>query len=101
MQEINRLKQLRDKIVGISKLARILECFSRRLQIQERICEQVVDSIEKYLTPAGCACIIEAKHFCMCSRGVNKQNSIMTTSALRGIFKTDSCAKQELLKLIK
>jgi len=90
------------KVVGISKLARLMECFSRRLQIQERLCNQVVDSMEEFLKPKGCACIMEAQHFCMTSRGVQKQNSIMTTSALRGVFlEKNSQARSELLQLIR
>jgi len=88
------------KIVGISKLARLLEIYARRLQIQERIGDQVTAAIMKYLEPKGAACIIEAKHTCMCMRGVNKQNSIMTTSSLTGIFLTDNGAKNELIQLI-
>ncbi len=89
------------KVVGISKLARLMECFARRMQIQERLCNQIVDAIEEYLKPLGSACIIEAQHFCMTSRGIQKQNSIMTTSALRGVFKDKIEAREELLRLIK
>ena len=73
-------------IVGISKLARLVEVFSRRLQIQERLTTQIADSLMDIIMPIGCGVVIEAKHFCMVSRGVNKQNSIMETSTLRGIF---------------
>ena len=78
-----------------------MECFARRMQIQERLCNQIVDAIEEYLKPLGSACIIEAQHFCMTSRGIQKQNSIMTTSALRGVFKDKIEAREELLRLIK
>jgi len=88
-------------VVGISKLARLMECYTRRLQIQERIGEQIVDDLERYLKPQGSACIIEAQHFCMTSRGVEKQHSIMSTSALRGVFMNKPEARQELLRLIK
>lgn len=87
-----------EKIIGISKLARVLEVFSRRLQIQERICTQVADAIMKYLDPVGCGCIIEAKHLCMCARGVNKQHSVMVTSALKGSF-TNPEVRAEFLNL--
>jgi len=87
-------------IIGISKLARILEIFSRRLQVQERIGMQVIDSLNKYLAPKAAACILEAKHFCMVSRGVEKQNSMMITSALSGSFKDKPEARQELMRLI-
>jgi len=90
-----------DKVVGISKLARLLELFSRRLQIQERIGNQVVDSLMKTLQAQGAACIIEAKHFCMVCRGVEKQHSIMVTSALRGIFLSNPQTRQELMTLIR
>lgn len=93
------------KVIGVSKLARIVDAFSRRLQVQERIGVQVVDSLMEYLQPKGAACIIEAKHFCMCARGVAKQHSVMTTSAMRGIFLEDSskgaAARAELIALLK
>jgi len=90
------------KVIGISKLARLLEIFSRRLQIQERIGEQVTTALMTHLNPLGAACIIEASHLCMRMRGVEKQNSIMITSSLRGIFldKSNSKAHTELLQLI-
>lgn len=91
----------KDKVVGISKLARIVEVFSRRLQIQERVGNQVTESLMELLKPQGAACIIEAKHFCMTSRGVNKQNSIMVTSSLKGCFLTHDQTRQELLNLLK
>ena len=86
-------------VVGISKLARLVEVFARRLQIQERLTTQIADSLMDIIMPIGCGVIIEAKHFCMVSRGVNKQKSIMETSTLRGIFKEPD-VKQEFLKLI-
>ena len=86
-------------VVGISKLARLVEVFARRLQIQERLTTQIADSLMDIIMPIGCGVVIEAKHFCMVSRGVNKQNSIMETSTLRGIFKEPD-VKQEFLKLI-
>jgi len=89
------------KVVGLSKLARIVDVFSRRLQIQERIGEQVTDAIMDNLKPKGAACIIEASHLCMRMRGVNKQQSTMVTSSLRGVFLQDIGARAELLELIK
>lgn len=89
------------KVVGISKLARLMECFSRRMQIQERLCNQIVDSLEDNLKPLGSACVIEAQHFCMTSRGIQKQNSVMITSALRGEFKNNTNTRQEFMNLIK
>ena len=88
-------------IIGISKLARLVEVYARRLQIQERIGHQITKTIDKYLKPQGSACIIEAQHFCMTSRGVQKQNSIMVTSSLTGVFRKKSEARQELMGLIK
>jgi GTP cyclohydrolase I len=90
-----------EKIVGISKLARLIDIYAKRLQIQERIGQQVTAALEKYLQPKGAACILEARHLCMCMRGVEKQNSIMTTSSLTGVFLNDASAKSELLTLIK
>jgi GTP cyclohydrolase I len=89
------------KVVGISKLARLVDLYAKRLQIQERICEQVTIALMEHLQPLGAACIIEARHMCMCARGVGKQNSIMTTSSLKGVFLSELSAKQELLTLIK
>jgi len=88
------------KVVGVSKLARLLEIYSRRLQIQERLTSQITDAIMNHLQPMGCACIIQAKHFCMTCRGVNKQNSIMTTSSLRGEFEKLE-VRAEFLSLIQ
>lgn len=90
-----------EQIVGISKLARILEMHCRRLQNQERITKSVADDLEKHLSPLGCAVIIEAGHGCMQCRGVKKQNSIMTTSAMRGAFFDKAEARSELMQLIR
>jgi len=92
------------KVVGISKLARIVDIFARRLQIQERLGDQVVKALMEHLKPIGAACIIEATHLCMRQRGVQKQNSVMTTSSLAGVFLEDSTkgasARAELMRLI-
>ena len=90
-----------DRIVGISKLARILEMHARRLQNQERITKGVADDLETHLKPLGCAVIIEASHGCMQCRGVKKQNSVMTTSQMRGVFFDKSEARTELMQLIR
>ena len=90
-----------NKVIGISKLARLLEVYARRLQIQERIGEQVTEALMTYLQPKGAACILEARHHCVCSRGVGKQNSIMVTSSLKGAFFNSSAARMELMGLIK
>lgn len=90
-----------DRVVGASKLPRLLEAYSRRLQIQEDIGEQVTNAIMKYLKPKGAACIIEAKHMCMMARGVQKQNSTMITSSLKGVFIEKPEPRQELMELLK
>ena len=90
-----------DRIVGISKLARIVEIYARRLQNQERITTQVADALEKHLKPLGAAIIIEAKHECMGCRGIKKSNATMTTSAMRGVFFDKAEARSELMDLIK
>jgi len=92
------------KVIGASKLPRLLEGFSRRLQIQERICRQVTDalmSLKHGLKPRGAACVLEAKHLCMCSRGVGKQNAVMRTSSLEGVFKDDPATRAEFYHAIK
>ena len=90
-----------DRIVGISKLARIVDLHARRLQNQERITKNVADDIEAELKPLGCGVILEASHGCMQCRGVAKQNAIMTTSAMRGVFFDKSEARSELMQLIQ
>ena len=90
-----------DKIVGISKLARLLDMHSKRLQNQERITQSVADDIIENLSPLGCAVILEAQHGCMKCRGVRKQNSIMTTSSMRGVFFDKQEARTEVLQLIR
>lgn len=89
------------KIMGISKLARIVEMYARRLQIQERIGEQVTEFLMKHLNAEGAACMIEAQHLCMQMRGVEKQNSVMVTSSLKGVFMDKPAARKELMDLIK
>jgi len=89
------------KIVGISKLARLVDIYAKRLQIQERIGEQVTDALMRLLDPKGAACIIEATHMCMRMRGVEKQNSVMVTSSLGGVFLTKPEAREELMQLIR
>ena len=90
-----------DRIVGISKLARLVDMHSKRLQNQERITHSVANDLESILKPLGCAVIIEAQHGCMKCRGVKKQNSVMTTSSMRGVFFEKSEARTELLQLIR
>ena len=90
-----------EKVIGISKLARLVDIYARRMQIQERIGEQVTEALMNYLQPRGAACIIEATHMCMRMRGVGKQNSTMITSSMKGVFLTDTAVRQELLTLIR
>ena len=90
-----------DRIVGISKLARIVDMHARRLQNQERITKSVADDLEEHLSPLGCAVIVEASHGCMQCRGVKKQNAVMTTSAMRGVFFDKAEARSELMQLIR
>lgn len=89
-----------ERVVGVSKLARLMEIFARRLQIQERICRQITAALDEHVQPKGSACVIEAQHFCMTSRGVEKQNSIMVTSSLTGAFRNDRALRAEFLSLI-
>lgn len=88
------------KVIGLSKLARLVDIYARRLQIQERIGEQVTNALMDNLQPKGAACIIEATHMCMRMRGVNKQQSTMVTSSIRGSFLNDSAIRMELMQLL-
>ena len=87
------------KIVGLSKLPRIVEVFARRLQVQERLTEQIAEAVEAVLKPKGVGVVIEAYHLCMMMRGVQKQNSQTVTSAVRGIFRNDARTREEFLSL--
>ena len=88
------------KITGISKIARVVECFARRLQVQERLTVQIRDCIQQALNPAGVAVVIEASHMCMQMRGVEKLGSATTTSAFTGLFLKDTRTREEFLTLI-
>ncbi len=89
------------RVLGVSKLARIVDMFARRLQIQERMTEEIADAIMAETGAEGVGVVIKAKHLCMMMRGVEKQNSEMTTSAVLGTFRTDEKVRQEFLSLIK
>ena len=89
------------RVIGISKLARLVDCFARRLQIQERIGEQVTEILMTELKAQGAACIIEADHFCIRMRGVGKQHSTMVTSSMKGVFLNTPAARAELMGLIR
>ena len=88
------------KIVGLSKIPRIVDVFARRLQVQERMTQEIADTIDEYLKPRGVGVVAEAYHMCMMMRGVEKQNSTTTTSAMHGIFKSDARTRSEFLTLI-
>ena len=87
-------------VLGVSKLARIVDCFGRRLQIQERLTNQIADFLMNNLKPRGAAVVLEASHSCMTIRGIKKPDSVMVTSALRGIFKKDPKSRNEVMSLI-
>lgn len=89
------------KIAGLSKLARLVEAVSRRLQVQERITSQIADIMDEVLKPQGVMVVVEGEHLCMCSRGVKKPGSKTVTSAVRGTFRTDAASRAEFLSLIK
>lgn len=88
------------KVLGLSKLARIVDMYARRLQIQEKLTKQIADAVELSIGAKGVAVVVEAKHLCMMMRGVEKQNSIMTTSVMTGIFREDRSTRVEFLNLI-
>ncbi len=88
------------KIIGLSKIPRVVEIFSRRLQVQERMTQEIADTLENYLQPKGVAVVAEAFHMCMMMRGVQKQNSSATTSAVHGVFKEDARTRSEFINLL-
>ena len=90
----------KDKVMGVSKIARIVDCFARRLQIQERLTEQVAQSVMEEVQAEGVGVVMECRHLCMMMRGVEKQNSVMTTSVVLGSFRTDPATRQEFMTLI-
>jgi GTP cyclohydrolase I len=89
-----------ERVVGLSKLARVVDVFARRLQIQEKMTQQIADVLNDVLKPKGVMVVVEAKHMCMCARGVGKQNSSMITSAIHGLFK-EKKVRTEFLDLIR
>ncbi len=88
------------KIVGLSKLPRVVEVFARRLQVQERLTEQIAQALEEVLQPQGVGVVVEAYHLCMMMRGVQKQNSKTITSAVRGLFRSDPRTREEFMQLV-
>ncbi|MEI7746398.1 MAG: GTP cyclohydrolase I FolE [Actinomycetota bacterium] len=89
------------RITGLSKLARLVDGYARRLQVQERMTAQVADAIERVLTPRGALVVIEAEHMCMSIRGVKKAGTVTVTSAVRGLFRTDNSTRLEALQFIQ
>ena len=87
------------RIVGLSKVARVVDVFARRLQVQERLTDQIADALMEILEPRGVGVVVEASHFCMMMRGVEKQNSRTVTSALRGVFRDDPRTRDEFIRL--
>ncbi len=87
-------------VLGVSKLARIVDCFARRLQVQERLTEQIADFMMSSLKPKGVAVVLEASHSCMTIRGIKKPGSVMVTSSLRGIFRKDPRSRSEIMSLM-
>ncbi|MCC6442460.1 MAG: GTP cyclohydrolase I FolE [Armatimonadetes bacterium] len=89
------------RIVGISKIARLVEMFSRRLQVQERMTEQIARALEEALRPVGVAVVMEAQHLCMMARGIQKQSSKVVTSSVLGVFRDDRATRDEFMELVK
>lgn len=89
------------KIVGLSKLPRIVDVYARRMQVQERMTQQIKDVIQRVLEPQGVAVVIEARHMCMMMRGVEKQNSVTTTSGMSGVFLNDNATRSEFMRLVR
>lgn len=88
------------KIIGLSKIPRVVDMFARRLQVQERLTQQICDALEDVLKPKGIAVMMEAEHFCMMMRGVEKQHSSAVTSAIKGLIKSDPKTREEWLRLM-
>jgi len=88
------------RVLGVSKLARVVDCFAHRLQVQERLTDQIADFIMDSLNPRGVAVVLEASHSCMTIRGIKKAGSVMVTSSLRGIFKRDPKSRSEIMSLM-
>lgn len=90
----------KSRVVGLSKLGRLVDCFARRLQIQEQMTMQIADAMEEHLQPRGVAVVVMAKHLCMACRGVQKHKSVMVTSAMRGVFRKEGPARSEFFQLV-
>ncbi len=89
------------RVVGLSKMARLVDCFARRLQIQEKMTIQIADAMQERLKPRGVAVVVQAQHLCMACRGVQKHKSVMVTSAMRGMFRKDAATRSEFFRLVE
>jgi GTP cyclohydrolase I len=89
------------KVIGLSKLPRIVDAFARRLQVQERLTNQIAETIMQYINPSGVGVVVEARHLCMIMRGVEKQNSLAVTSAMLGVFREEERTREEFLSLVR
>jgi GTP cyclohydrolase IA len=88
------------RVVGLSKMARLVECYGRRLQIQEKMTVEIADAMQKYIRPSGVAVVIQAKHLCMSCRGVQKHKAAMVTSEMRGMFRKSAATRSEFFRLV-
>jgi GTP cyclohydrolase I len=100
LAHVGYLPRPRQKVVGLSKLARVVDAFAKRLQIQERMTDQICEAVYDNVPCDGAACVVEATHTCMSCRGVRKHGATMITSSLRGAFKTDAATRAEFMNLI-
>lgn len=89
------------RVVGLSKMARLVDCFAKRLQIQEQLTVQIADAMQEHLNPRGVAVVLQAKHSCMSCRGVMKHKAVMVTSSMRGVFMKEGPARSEFFKLVE
>ncbi|MBI3088373.1 MAG: GTP cyclohydrolase I FolE [Candidatus Omnitrophica bacterium] len=89
------------KVIGLSKIPRLVDLYARRLQVQERLTQQIAGAVQEYVRPRGVACVMEAQHLCLMMRGVQKQNTRAVTSAMLGVFRTDEKTRAEFLTLIR
>jgi GTP cyclohydrolase I len=93
--------KIEPRVVGLSKLARLVDCYARRLQIQEQMTMQIAMAMEKHLDPQGVAVVVQARHLCMACRGVQKHQAVMVTSAMRGVFREEGPARAEFFRLVE
>lgn len=101
MAHVGYIPNTEGRVTGLSKLARLVDLYARRPQVQERLTSQIADALERRLEPRGVIVVIEAEHLCMAMRGIRKPGSITTTSAVRGLFKTSASSRAEALELMR